>query len=126
MKNQVQGLYSTEKEVKEAVGKLKTEGIPAEEISIIANDSENTEWLRRETGVEADSDKLPVNKEYEEAETFWEKVKAAFKGEENRTGYHSFGYAGHFTKLGLSEEEAEKYDKEIRNGKIAVLAPVKR
>lgn len=129
MKRRIAGIYESEEKAKETVENLQIEGHRPEEIIIVVNDKEKTDWLRDETS--AKTEKLvenpeEVKKSTEEKMSFMEKIKTAFKGQTEFSGDTSANDAKepfNFTELGFSEEEAERYAEEINNGNIIILAP---
>lgn len=129
MKRRVAGIYESEEKAKEIVENLQIEGHRPEEIIIVVNDKEKTDWLRDETS--AKTEKLVENPEEvkessEEKMSFMEKIKTAFKGQTEFSGDTSANDAKepfNFTELGFSEEEAGRYAEEINNGNIIILAP---
>ncbi|MCE7792879.1 YsnF/AvaK domain-containing protein [Salipaludibacillus sp. CUR1] len=122
MAKTVIGVYDSEQEVVDAVESLKTEGYKPEDISLVANESEETSWIRNQTDVSAETNGGQTDSSHNENDSFWEKAKSAFLGEED-THNNDNGYFNRLKDLGLSEEEAHKYDSEVQTGKVVVLAP---
>ncbi|WP_147804648.1 general stress protein [Alkalicoccus halolimnae] len=129
MKKRVVGVYETKEEAVKIVENLQLEGNRPEEIVLLSNDKETTSRLRDETTVK--TEKLEEEKEQkpeeEESPSFMDKLKTAFKGQTEFKGDTSANNVKdpfNFINLGFSEEEAEKYENEVKNGKIIVLAPV--
>jgi hypothetical protein len=129
VKRRVAGIYESEEEAKESVENLQVEGHRPEEIIIVVNDKEKTDWLRDETS--AKTEKLVENPEEieespEEKMSFMEKIKTAFKGQTEFSGDTSANDAKepfNFTEHGFPEDEAERYAAEINKGNIVILAP---
>lgn len=119
----VVGIYESEQEVKNAVEKLEMKGHLAEDISLIAKDSETTAWLKEETDVQVDTSQGHTASAQGEENSFWDKVKAAFKGENAFKGGDVDGNAKDLTEFGLTGEQAEQYKEDVEQGKILVLAP---
>jgi hypothetical protein len=117
MNKEVVGVYEKEPEVVEAVEHLKDQGYEPEEISIVANNSEETSWIRSQTEVSADNS---VDQKSEPG--FMDKVKAVFKGQ-NPKSEDAGSYTDRLKSFGISEEQAAQYNEDVKNGKIVVLAP---
>lgn len=120
MAKRVIGIYHSEEEVRDTVEQLEKEGHQPEDISLIANDSEETSWIRSETDMQ--TERLDNEDTTHEEPSFWEKVKAAFTGEDAEhpgSGNHK----SKFTDLGLTDDQAAEYEDDVKNGRIVVLAP---
>ena len=124
MAKRVIGVYDTESEVIEAVNNLNTAGYTPEDITIIANNSDETNWIRSETnyGATTSDDWIDPADRHEDDESFWEKVKNFF-GSESDAYDGRDGYISSFTHYGLTNEDAERYNAEVERGKIVLLAP---
>ncbi|TVP88626.1 MAG: YsnF/AvaK domain-containing protein [Alkalicoccus sp.] len=120
MAKRVVGIYHSEQEVRETVEQLQKEGHQPEDISLIANDRDETSWIRSETDIQSESLNDEDTNRHEPS--FWEKVKAAFTGEDAEhpgSGNHK----SKFTDLGLTNDQAAEYEDDVKNGRIVVLAP---
>ncbi|PTL39972.1 YsnF/AvaK domain-containing protein [Alkalicoccus saliphilus] len=120
MAKRVVGIYHSEQEVRDTVEQLQKEGHQPEDISLIANDSEETSWINSETDLQ--TERLDNEDTTREEPSFWEKVKAAFTGEDAEhpgSGNHK----SKFTDLGLTDDQAAEYEDDVKNGRIVVLAP---
>lgn len=117
------GVYESEEEVKNAVIKLEKEGHLAEDISLVAKDSDTANWLKKETDVQVDTSHGHTAPEKGEENSFWDKVKAAFKGQNAFQGGDVDANAKDLTEFGLTGEQSKKYRDDVEQGKILVLAP---
>lgn len=124
MDKTVIGVYEAEREVVAGVETLKAKGYEPEEITMVANDSEETSWIRKETNVSEETSVGKADGGQDGDDSFWEKVKSAFSSED-KTYNHEKGYVEKFKALGFSEKEAHDYDSHVRDGKIVVLVPEK-
>lgn len=124
MAKKVVGVYNTELEVIEAVNNLKVSGYAPEEITIVAKNSDESAWIRRESNMETpNSDDLSLESDRnKEDESFWDKVKNFFVSE-SETYDETDGYTARFNQYGLTNEDAERYNAEVETGKVVVLAP---
>ncbi|SDN76934.1 general stress protein [Alkalicoccus daliensis] len=127
MKKRIVGVFDSEKEVAAAVEDLKLEGHRPEEISLIAEKGEKTEWLEQETNAKIETPEEGSQKDNEENLSFMDKVKMAFKGQTEFSGAET--YEGNdpldFKAHGFSEGEANEYEQAVKDGKVVVLAPQK-
>ena len=126
MAKKVIGVYDTEAEVIAAVNNLKVAGYIPEDITIIAKNSNETNWIRSETnlGATTSDDWTSRADRHEEDDSFWEKVKNFFTSESDAYD-ESGGYTSRFTQYGLTNVDAERYNSEVERGKIVLLAPEK-
>lgn len=124
MAKKVIGVYDTETEVIEAVNNLKTAGYTPEDITIVAKNSDETAWIRNETnlGATTSDDWTSRAETHEEDESFWEKVKDFFTGESEAYDDRD-GYTSRFTRYGLTDADAARYNSEVESGRIVLLAP---
>lgn len=125
MKKRIVGTFDSEQKVAEAVKELQLEGHRPEEISLIGEEGEKTNWLREETSAKVET---PVEEEpqaEEEKLSFLDKVKMAFKGQTEFRGADSQGGRDplDFKAHGFSEEEAKEYEQAVKDGKVIVMAP---
>lgn len=125
MKKRIVGTYESEKQVAEAVEKLQLEGHRPEEILLIGEEGEKTNWLREETAAKVETPAEETEKEEEEKLSFLDKVKMAFKGQTEFTGSDTYGQSDplDFKAHGFSEKEAAEYEQAVKDGKLVVMAP---
>src|SRR5699024_1620083 len=105
------------------INNLKAHGHDPNDISIVTKNIHDATWLRGETNLEPTT---PENfqsrsEKQDEDESFWEKLKSFFTTESNEYDTTD-GYTSRFKQYGLTNEEAEHYQREIQLGKIVILA----
>lgn len=93
-------------QAKEKIDQLATEGYTRDDIYVITHDKERTEHLQ---------ENLHVNDVGLEEEGVIDKIANIFRstGDTLRS---------HFQNLGLSETEADQYEKELDKGRVVVIA----
>lgn len=112
MTNEIYGPYHSEEEVIKAVDIMTLKGFKAENITILANKKLCNQLEKRtdanvESSAEDDSEASIISK-----------IKNVFMDEDKS----EFNFRERLVELGLSEKQAEKYEKDIESGKILVLA----
>ncbi|WP_078596629.1 general stress protein [Evansella clarkii] len=125
MAKKVIGVYESQQDIRQAVNSLRVEGYAPEEIALVAKDTEDKAWLRNQSGVsEENTVQHPGdNRDNEEEESFWDKVKSAFTPDNNKDkDNETKDFAGQFKDFGLSVSEAREYERDVLNGKVVVLA----
>ncbi|MFC4734987.1 general stress protein [Bacillus daqingensis] len=123
MKKRVVGVFSSESEVRESVESLKLDGHRPEEIIVAAGDSDAADWLKSETNVRIEEPQQEEGTGNEEDQSFWEKIKTAFKGTTEFKGQDGGSEGFTFDKIGITGEEGQKLEAELDNGRMVVLAP---
>ncbi|SDN76805.1 general stress protein [Alkalicoccus daliensis] len=123
MSKQVVGAFDSESQVIEVVERLESEGHRAEDITLIAKDVDTTSWLRKETSAHVDTAEGHVAPGESGEPSFWEKVKAAFKGDTTLHGRDPDNIHKELTEFGLTQEQAEKHESDVKNGKVLIMAP---
>lgn len=119
MKKKVIGVYETEAKVIEMAMRLQQEGYDPEEISVVANENQETFWIGTKTNAQVESESQKT-----EEPDFWTQVKAVFS-KEVAAEDEPTDYTARLVNLGLSETQAQQLDEDIRKGKIVLLAPEK-
>ncbi|WCK52471.1 general stress protein [Aneurinibacillus sp. Ricciae_BoGa-3] len=97
--------YNDETKLLADVRKLKTNGYKAEDIYIVAGDDSKQDWLNLLGQTN--------NADWEEV-GITDSLLNVFRSEQNAT-------QNELEHLGISEEEARSYEKELRNGKYVLV-----
>lgn len=113
METRVIGSYQNEQQAIGAVAGLREQGLEANDISIVLNNKDSAAYLSKETGTH-------IHLEHTNESSsggLVENVKEALSPDKKREQSDVT-----LIRLGLTEEEADKYDADIREGNIIVVA----
>lgn len=122
MTKQIIGVYDTEKEAVQTIENLKQRGYREEDISIFGRDRRDVSRIANETGTSesyaANADDTVVD--IGDVATVIDGIAAAFGAVTVATG--DGGLVDALIAAGISEEQARRYESEVNEGKILVLA----
>lgn len=122
MTKQIIGVYDTEKEAVQTIENLKQRGYREEDISIFGRDRRDVSRIANETGTSesyaANADDTVVD--IGDVATVIDGIAAAFGAVTVGTG--DGGLVDALIAAGISEEQARRYESEVNEGKILVLA----
>jgi hypothetical protein len=122
MTKQIIGVYDTEKEAVQTIENLKQRGYREEDISIFGRDRRDVSRIANETGTSesyaANTDDTVVD--IGDVATVIDGIAAAFGAVTVATG--DGGLVDALIAAGISEEQARRYESEVNEGKILVLA----
>lgn len=114
METRVIGSYQNEQQAIGAVAGLKEQGLESNDISIVLNNKDSAAYLSKETGANIH---LEHTKEGSSGSGFVENLKEALSPEQQAEESDVT-----LIRLGLTAEDAERYDTDIREGNIIVVA----
>ncbi|WP_174616123.1 general stress protein [Virgibacillus ihumii] len=112
MANEVYGPYGSEEEAIKAVDIMALKGLKAENITILAN-RKMSKQMEKWTDANVES-----SAEDDSKSSVFSKIKGIFTDEEET----EVNFRDRLIELGLSETQAEKFEKIIESGQIIILA----
>lgn len=115
MSKKVAGVFTSESETIKAINRLTHEDYTIDEMLIIADKNKKTSLIEAQTDVKVEKE---VQAQQEES-SFWKKLKSGFSQKEGSKG--AVDYASRFKDLGLTSEEAEKHEEDVKQQKIVLL-----
>lgn len=112
MKKRVIGVYATNYEAVKAIENLQKDGVAPEHISAVCRQDYNPAPLVEKTGVTVESEAGN-----HQNRNFWDELKNFFSAQpDTDVTYHE-----HLSALGLSDQDAIRYGREIDEGRIVIL-----
>ncbi|WP_180960121.1 YsnF/AvaK domain-containing protein [Neobacillus cucumis] len=122
MSKTVLGVYNSSDEVVRAIEEYQNEGYSVNDLSIIGNTTDVPSSIEEETGVASQEISTSNHTQTEEHQGFLASLFTPFEdrmyqNDEDRTTYYD-----HLVAQGISEVDALKYEDDINDGKVLLLA----
>ncbi|WP_071459229.1 YsnF/AvaK domain-containing protein [Bacillus massilinigeriensis] len=117
MAKTVLGVYENQNDLIRAIENYQDKGYSVQDFSIIGE----TEDLSEALGMDNAIDKENIDGEGHKKEGFWKNLMSAFDGDVNLGG-NGLSLEDRLTTIGLSEEDAQEYEEDVREGRIILLA----
>lgn len=114
MAKKVVGVYEDQTELIEAIEEFKNKGYSAQDFSVIGDTTELSHNFESRTGIATESKTL-------EEKGFWQNIVSPFEGD-NNLGGNEPSLADRLVGFGLTDEAAEEYEEDVRNGRLLLLA----
>ncbi|KAF0817272.1 MULTISPECIES: YsnF/AvaK domain-containing protein [unclassified Cytobacillus] len=111
------GVYNSQREVVDAIQELQNDGYPVQDLSIIAQTEHLDTSLEDKTGVHTETFETK-NRDSSESAGFLNSLASWF--DDDRMSSDSAGEK--FRELGMSEDEARKYETYVNEGKIILYS----
>ncbi len=111
------GVYNSQQEVADAIQELQNEGYPVQDFSIIAETEHLDSSLEDKTGVHTESFETK-DRDSSESAGFLNSIASWF--DDDRVNHGSA--AEKFRELGMSEDDARKYEAYVNEGKIILYS----
>ncbi|MGK9432025.1 YsnF/AvaK domain-containing protein [Bacillus atrophaeus] len=108
MTKSVVGIYETPRETVAAIEGLKTRGYDSDNISVVTN-RKDTDYLESQTGTQV---KQAADTNDSDSESFFDKLKDYFTMDDSGTNQNKL------SDLDIANEDAERYQEELNDGKI--------
>lgn len=121
MDKKVLGIYNSSAEVIKAIDEYRQKGYATDDFSIALNTTNfpsAPSVVKNETGVLTED---VGGRNMEEDEGFFDRLAAVFKGDFHTDVDHA-SYYEYFLTLGFDEESARRYERDINDGRILLLA----
>ncbi|UYG94068.1 YsnF/AvaK domain-containing protein [Cytobacillus firmus] len=117
MDTNIIGVYNSQREAVNAIQELQNDGYPVQELSIIAQTEHLDTSLEDKTGVHTETFETK-NRDSSESAGFLNSLASWF--DDDRMSSNSAGEK--FRELGMSEDEARKYETYVNEGKIILYS----
>ena len=105
--NKLYGIYDNEAELQAEMDRLRAQGYGEEDMYIVSNRNDQLSMYRNSTGYSTNTDGYDTD--HKEG-SWWDRFKAFMMGEDLVRDQH-------FTQMGISEEERNRYYDELQAGK---------
>lgn len=117
MDTNIIGVYNSQREAVNAIQELQNDGYPVQELSIIAHTEHLDTSLENKTGVHTETFETK-NRDSSESAGFLNSLASWF--DDDRMSSESAGEK--FSQLGMSDDEARKYETYVNEGKIILYS----